>query len=138
MTNMSESQSAGATPLQVSNKDNIQDTVKAFVQDIRDLDLLVAYGAAFDEGALVRDISSAGLVIDKALRKKGVFNLYPVCARIKKAHDRMFNPGYKGSSAATDATQEGKPFDLDAMHAFFIKSTGLNFGSPRPEGMLLF
>ena len=92
MSHFVESQSSGSSSLRVSNKDNGQDMVKAFLQEVSDVELLVAYGSAFDEGALVRDVSSTGLDIIKALKSKGVINLYPACARIKQAHDLQFNP----------------------------------------------
>lgn len=137
MSHFVESQSSGSSSLRVSNKDNGQDMVKAFLQEISDVELLVAYGSAFDEGALVRDVSSTGLDIIKALKSKGVINLYPACARIKQAHDLQFNPGYKESCAAPNAAQDQKPYDLDAVHTFFVKSTGRRFARPLPEGMLL-
>ncbi len=86
MSHLLENQSSRSSLLRVSNKDNNQDMVKAFLQEISDGELLVAYGSAFDEGALVRDVSRAGLDIIKALKRKGVINLYPACARIKQAH----------------------------------------------------
>ncbi len=137
MSHFVESQSSGSSSLRVSNKDNGQDMVKAFLQEISDVELLVAYGSAFDEGSLVRDVSSTGLDIIKALKSKGVINLYPACARIKQAHDLQFNPGYKESCAAPNAAQDQKPYDLDAVHTFFVKSTGRRFARPLPEGMLL-
>lgn len=138
MAHLLEAQSSGATVLKVSNKDSNEGMVKAFLHEFRAVDLLLAYGSAFDEGALVRDVHKAGLDCNKVLKNKGVFNLYPACARLKQAHDLMFNLGYRELCAATGVAQNRKPYDLDAMHNFFVKSTGRRFVEPLPEGKLLF
>ena len=125
MSHFVESQSSGSSSLRVSNKDNGQDMVKAFLQEVSDVELLVAYGSAFDEGALVRDVSSTGLDIIKAL-----------CSNQASPRPAV-QPGYKEPCAAPSAAQDQKPYDLDAVHTFFVKSTGRRFARPLPEGMLL-